>query len=417
MIDNLPEWLNYLENRYQQEIQLGLDNVAQVAAILHVATWNIPIITVAGTNGKGSTVAAVSAIYQSAGYKVGQFTSPHLLQFNERICINSEPIPDTILCELFTKIERVRGETPVSFFEMSFLAALLYFKNADLDIIVLEVGLGGRLDATNILSADVAIITTIDLDHQDYLGTDKEAIGAEKAGIMRPGHVCIYADVSPPQSIVQHAQALGTPLYCLGKDFHYQLIDNTLQINGLGRQDISLPRPGVHVHAAVAAVIASLCMAAWLPITIDAWTLAMQQVRVNGRQQYRPGRVSFLYDVAHNPQAARALAECVQSIPGVGKVHAIFSALKDKDICGLIKPLSTIVGQWYPACLQGKRAATAAQLETALTENAVEYVACFDDPIQAMQAAQSAAQPGDLIVAYGSFWLVGAVMKAGFISK
>lgn len=416
MIDNLPEWLNYLENRYQEEIQLGLDNVGRVATLLQIATWTIPIITVAGTNGKGSTVAAISAIYQAAGYRVGQFTSPHLLQFNERICINSHPISDEMLCQLFVIIERARGDIQVSFFEMSFLAALLYFKESNLDILILEVGLGGRLDATNILSADVAVITTIDLDHQAFLGKNKEAIGKEKAGIMRAGQSCIYADISPPQSILSHAKALGTSLYCLGRDFHYQLTDSCLHIKAW-QEDIVLPTPTLHVQAAVAGVIASLCLAKQLPISIDAWMIAMQQVRIIGRQHLIQGNISFLYDVAHNPQAARALAARVQQTPVSGTVHAVFSALKDKDICGLIKPLSTIVGQWYPACLQGKRAASAPQLLTALAECSVASLNCFADPIQATHAAMAAAQPGDLIVVYGSFWLVGAVMKVGFHLK
>ena len=205
---DLEQWLHHLEHRYKQPIHLRLVNAECVAQNMDVLHWSIPVITVGGTNGKGSTVAALSAIYQAAGYRVGQFTSPHLLRFNERICINQFPISDAELCELFHHVEIARGETTLTYFETSFLAALLYFKKADLDVLILEVGLGGRLDATNIIDADLAIITTIDLDHQEFLGHDKEAIGKEKAGILRQYQPFIYADFSPPKSILEQAQIL-----------------------------------------------------------------------------------------------------------------------------------------------------------------------------------------------------------------
>lgn len=410
----LEQWLDYLEHRYREEIQLGLPNVARVAKLLDVAAWSIPVITIAGTNGKGSTVAALSAIYQTAGYQFGQFTSPHLLRFNERICINQQPIPDERLCQLFAKIEAVRGDTDLSFFEMSFLAALLYFKDSNLDVLILEVGLGGRLDATNIIDADLAIITTIDLDHQAYLGTDKEAIGREKAGIMRTQRPCIYADGFPPKSVLSHAQSLAVDLHCLGVDFHYQVVGDSLHIQQSFQDSIVLPLPSLHHNAAVAAVMASLCLRARLPIPAQAWAEAMQSVHIAGRQQRILGTISFLYDVAHNPQAAVALARCLQQQAPSGMVHAVFSALKDKDICGLIKPLSSIVGQWYPACLPGKRAASQAQLLTSFADGLGLKPQCYADPIQATQAALSSAKPGDLIVIYGSFLIVGAVMKANF---
>ena len=410
----LEQWLDYLEHRYKREIRLGLVNVARVAKLLEVVTWSIPVITVAGTNGKGSTVAALSAIYQAAGYQFGQFTSPHLLRFNERICINQQPIPDERLCQLFAKIEAVRGDTDLTFFEMSFLAALLYFKDANLDLLILEVGLGGRLDATNVIDPDLAVITTIDLDHQDYLGSDRESIGREKAGIMRTQRPCIYADGSPPKSVLSHAQSLAVDLYCLGVDYHYQVVGDTLHIQQSFQDPIVLPLPSLHHHAAVAAVIASLCLRARLPIPAQAWAEAMQTVRIAGRQQRVSGTISFLYDVAHNPQAALALARCLQQQAPSGMVHAVFSALKDKDICGLIKPLRSIVGQWYPACLQGKRAATQAQLLTSFADGLGLQPQCYADPIQATQAAITAAKPGDLIVIYGSFLMVSAVMQAEF---
>ena len=499
----LEQWLYYLEHRHSQAIQLRLVNAAHVATVMNVLKWSIPVITVGGTNGKGSTVTALAAIYQAAGYRVGQFTSPHLFRFNERICINQQPITDEELCQLFARIETARAETSLTYFEMSLLAALLYFKEADLDVLILEVGMGGRLDATNIIDADLAIVTTVDLDHQDLLGADKEAIGAEKAGIFRKGHLCIYADFSPPSSLLRHAQSLETKMLCLGKDYQFHIADGQLHIQhpfqtdtletahnsdshvprlvrGIQfehdqcsqslpcsgsldsadkprdvefqktkcQQTLVLPLPILHPHAAVSAVIASLCLQTRLPVSEKDWTTAMQTMRILGRQYWVPGEISFLYDVAHNPQAATALAQCIEhklatteqlsqktpATPSViaswrrsnpvdlcdaaqghwphGKIHAVFSALKDKDVCGLIKPLSSIVEQWYPASLRGQRAASQEQLQKAFRDVLGEQPHCYEDPIQATQAAVAAAKPGDWIVVYGSFLLVGAVMTA-----
>ena len=445
----LEQWLYYLEHRHSQAIQLRLVNAAHVATVMNVLKWSIPVITVGGTNGKGSTVTALAAIYQAAGYRVGQFTSPHLFRFNERICINQQPITDEELCQLFARIETARAETSLTYFEMSLLAALLYFKEADLDVLILEVGMGGRLDATNIIDADLAIVTTVDLDHQDLLGADKEAIGAEKAGIFRKGHLCIYADFSPPSSLLRHAQSLETKMLCLGKDYQFHIADGQLHIQHPFQTDtLVLPLPTLHPHAAVSAVIASLCLQTRLPVSEKDWTTAMQTMRILGRQYWVPGEISFLYDVAHNPQAATALAQCIEhklatteqlsqktpATPSViasrrrsnpvalgdaaqghwpqGKIHAVFSALKDKDVCGLIKPLSSIVEQWYPASLSSQRAASQEQLQKAFRDVLGEQPHCYEDPIQATQAAVAAAKPGDWIVVYGSFLLVGAVMTA-----
>lgn len=437
---DLEQWLHHLEHRYKQAIHLRLVNAEHVARSMNVLHWPIPVITVGGTNGKGSTVAAISAIYQAAGYRVGQFTSPHLLRFNERICINQQPISDLKLCELFQDIEISRGETSLTYFETSFLAALLYFKESDLDVVILEVGLGGRLDATNIIDADLAIITTIDMDHQEYLGNDKEAIGKEKAGILRQYQPFIYADFSPPKSILDQAQILETNLYCLGVQYNYCVEDGRLQIqHPFQDTPLQLPLPSLHQHAAVAAVMASLCLQTVLPVCDSDWVSAMQTMCIAGRQQWIPGDIGILYDVAHNPQASQALAQSIKQTffkqaatsfsPSSDtlqaeakrvqtqrleqrKVHAVFSALKDKDICGLIRPLSSIVEQWYPAYLSGERASSSEQLLAAFTQELGIQPHCYENPLQAIQAATAAAKPGDLIVVYGSFVLVGAVMSS-----
>ncbi|MCR9191889.1 MAG: Mur ligase family protein [Gammaproteobacteria bacterium] len=406
----LAEWLDHLEHRFHPEVQMRLENAKKVAASMNVLQWPIPVITVGGTNGKGSTVAALAALYQAAGYRVGQFTSPHLLAFNERISINQQHIEDEALCQLFVEIEAGRQTTILTYFEMSVLAALLYFKRAFVDVIILEVGLGGRLDTTNIIDADLSIITTVGLDHQAILGDDKEAIGKEKAGILRQHRPFIYADVSPPATVLAQAQALETELYVLGIEYDHRIVGDELHIHQSFQSPIVLPLPKLHPNAAAAAVMATLCLRSVLPVRESDWRAAMQTMCIKGRQQWIEGDVSYLYDVAHNAQAVALLAQRLTENKPSGKVHAIFSALKDKEICGLISPLSSIVEQWYPSCLRGKRATEPKVLQDAFVTTLGFQPELYADPIQAHQAAQHAAQPGDLILVYGSFVLVGAVM-------
>lgn len=409
---SLAEWLHNLEFRQHPEVQLRLINVQQAANLLQVAQWDIPVITVGGTNGKGSTVAALSAIYQAGGYQVGQFTSPHLLRFNERICINQIEIGDAELCRLFLKIDEQCAQIGLTYFEMSFLAALLYFKSAALDLLVLEVGVGGRLDATNIIDADLAIITTVALDHQDYLGHDLESIGFEKAGILRPSRPFIYADYAPPDSVRAHAQALQVEGYYLGQDFDYQNIDEQLVFTQKCSPPIRLPLPKLHPHAAVAAIMASLCLQTRLPVNQDHWIRALAQMKISGRQQYEPGTISFFYDVAHNPQAATLLAQRLQKENVQGNIHAIFSALQDKDLNGLIQPLAEKVTFWYPTSLVSKRATSKERLLTEFEKVLGKQFKCYNHPIEAKQAALQSAQPGDMILVYGSFVLVGEIMAS-----
>jgi len=410
----LEQWLDYLENRHVQEVQLRLVNPQRVARIMDVATWSIPVITVGGTNGKGSTVAALSAIYRAAGYRVGQFTSPHLLTFNERICINDIPISDKDLCEAFLIVEHQRQHIPLTYFEVSFLAALWYFKQTGLDVLILEVGIGGRLDATNSIDADLAIITTVDLDHQDYLGPDTETIGLEKAGILRAHQPFVYADFDPPRTVIEHARALETQMDCLGETYHYHSCDKQLYITILSKATpIILPEPNIHLNAAAAAVVATERLQSRLPVKPESWTKAMQSVWIRGRRQWITSEpVTLLFDVAHNPQATRLLAQTLLQYQPQGKVHAVFSALQNKDICGLIRPLSKIINQWYLTSLTGKRATSLADLQELFANVFAYRPLCYAEPKQAYAAAVAKALPGDIIVVFGSFLLVEAVMKA-----
>lgn len=405
---SLADWLHHLENRYAKEIQLGLTRIHEVAKRLNLLNLNATVFTVAGTNGKGSTVAALEAVYMAAGYQVASYTSPHLIHFNERIRVNNQPISDEKLCKAFAVIEQGRGDTHLTYFEMATLAALWHFKQFKLDVIILEVGVGGRLDATNIIDSDMAIITTVDLDHQDYLGDNIEAIGYEKAGILRANTPFIYADEVPPNSVIEHAKTLGAQQIC----YSFKIVDDNLQIlSTVGSvEQINVPLPKINPKAAAAAIVASARLHPILPVSYKHWCDAMQKASILGRQQVLEGAVSTIFDVAHNPQAVSLLADYIKKYQPKGKVHAVFSGLQDKDLRGLIKPMHSYVDFWYPAVLSSKRAASKSLLKAAFEAEHCSIPADFSDPLTAYQVAIKHAIPGDLIVVYGSFLTVSAVM-------
>jgi dihydrofolate synthase / folylpolyglutamate synthase len=404
------EWLNYLENRYQQEIQLGLSRIKQIAEILDLLRPKAKIITVAGTNGKGSTVATLEAIYLAAGFQVASYTSPHLLAFNERIRINQKQITDEQLCVAFSTIEEHRGQIPLTYFEMTTLAALWHFKQHSLDLIILEVGLGGRLDATNIIDADLAIITTIDFDHQAFLGNTKEAIGYEKAGILRANKPFIFADKNPPSSILRQAVMLNAAMYFYGREYDYYLSQESLEFVF---QDviIKLPQPTLHYNSVAAALMASLLFQEDLPVNRVCLPQAIKNLFLPGRLQLINGRVLTLLDVSHNSQSVQYLSEYIKNCHSKRVVHAVFSALKDKDIAGIIAPMQSCVNYWYPAKLMSKRAASAEQLVAAFSLYG-HTPSLHPDPLSAYQVACNQAKEGDLIIVYGSFLTVGMIMPA-----
>ncbi|KTD36373.1 bifunctional protein FolC [Legionella nautarum] len=407
----LREWLDYLENRHQQEIQLGLSRIQQVAESLSLTNPHAKIITVAGTNGKGSTVAMLEAIYLAAGYQVASYTSPHLLVFNERIRINQQPISDEHLSLAFLAIELGREAIPLTYFEMATLAALWHFKQQQLDLIILEVGLGGRLDATNIIASDLAIITSIDFDHQEFLGETREEIGFEKAGILRENKPFIFADKNPPASIVNRGLALNASMYLVEREYKYRLINGMFELKFQGESFV-FPQPKLHSNSAAAAMVASLLLKAELPVDYLHLKEAVEKVFLAGRLQLvQKEGVTTLFDVSHNPQAAEYLAEFIKNFHPKKSVHAVFSALKDKNIAGIVSPLNNVVHHWYPALLTGKRAASRQQLMEALNLDSEKVFICHDDPLTAYQAACRRAHEGDLIVVYGSFMTVGMVMQ------
>lgn len=405
---SLATWLYELENRYSVEVKLRLVNPKLVAERLQLLKPKATVITVAGTNGKGSTVAALEAIYCAAGYRVGSYTSPHLLEFNERIRINQRSISDASLCAAFSAIEEARADTPLTYFEMATLAALIYFSQHELDLIILEVGVGGRLDATNIIDADLAIITTIDLDHIDYLGSDKESIGYEKAGILRKNIPFIYADFEPPKTIVARSLELNNQMYCLGVDYSFQILDHKF----IKLDSVTLPLAKINPKAQAAAFVASKILADLLPVSFQQLQLAMKNVTIMGRQQVIDDAVKTVYDVAHNPQAVKLLAKFIETNYHNTRVNAVFSGLSDKDLRGMIKPFSSIVNSWYLTSLDSKRAASDKDLMKALEDETGKTSVCYSSPKEAYAAAFKASREGDLILVYGSFLLVSAVMDS-----
>lgn len=409
---SVVDWLSYLENRHPKEIQLGLTRIKKVACGLDLLDLAEVVITVAGTNGKGSTVAVLEAIYQAAGYQVGTYTSPHLLVFNERIRLNGQPISDIDLCQALTYIEQGRGQTPLTYFETATLAAFWYFKHKRPDVVILEVGMGGRLDATNVIDPDLAIITTIAMDHQQYLGHDKETIGFEKAGILRPDIPFIYADSTPPKSIVKHAESLHAKQYVLNEHYSFECLSATkMQIIFQGNRWEPVSKPALHPQMVAAAIMGSYLLNERLPVNHAHRQAAMQSVMLAGRQQMIAGRICTILDVAHNPQAVELLAEFVKKKRGKGAVHAVFSALHDKDFYGLIKPMQPIVEQWYPALLHANRAASESLLQEAFSNILCSRPVCYQSAYQAYDAALNQAKTGDVIVVYGSFLTVGGILS------
>ena len=406
--NTLSHWLHELENRHVQEVQLGLSRVSDAAKRLGLLNPGGLVITVAGTNGKGSTVASLESIYTHAGYRTGTYTSPHLLHFNERIKANQIPISDERLVQVFETIDTLCHDILLTYFEITTLAALWYFKEQALDIIILETGLGGRLDATNCIDNDLAIITTIDLDHQALLGHSREEIGYEKAGILRQGKPFIFADTDIPDSVLKQAALCESQCYRNSFDYCYSIESDVLTFHYKGLS-IDFPVSSLHPDAVAAAVMAALVLNTQLPLTLLQIQEGIEKTAIAGRLQLMTnGALRTVFDVSHNPQSVRFLAEFVKKQTR-NKVHAIFSALADKDLQGMLTPMRDMVDHWYPCLLEGKRALTAEQLLAGLNDNEIKL--CHNTPLEAFQTACHAANTGDLIIVYGSFITVADVMS------
>lgn len=410
MSAGLTEWLARLETRHPQRIELGLERVGLVWRRLGEAL-DFAIVSVAGTNGKGSVCAYLDAILAEAGYRVGCYTSPHISRFNERIRIGGREAGDAEVVAALAAVEAARGEVSLTYFEHTTLAAMWLFQRQRVDAAVLEVGLGGRLDAVNLFDADCAVVTPVDLDHMDFLGPDREAIGFEKAGIYRHGRPALCADPEPPASLLRRAADVGAELLRIGSDYRVEAGASDWLCRVGERVYPALPwpaMPGAYQLANAATAVAALDrLRERLPVTVADLRRGLARARLPGRFEVVGQNPLRVLDVAHNPHAARALAGNLAALPGVGRKRAVFAMLADKDAAGVMRALAHSFDHWYLAGLSGPRGRSADDL--ARNFAAAAAWSCYPDVASAWQAACREAGPADTIAAFGSFHTVAEV--------
>ncbi|MBJ6983044.1 bifunctional tetrahydrofolate synthase/dihydrofolate synthase [Luteimonas sp. MC1750] len=412
---SLQDWLRDIEGRHPREVDLGLERVREVALRMGLGRPARLVATVAGSNGKGSTVAFIEAIAAASGLRVGAYTSPHLLAYNERVRIDGADAGDAALVEAFEAVEGARGATSLTYFEVGTLAALWLFERADLDLAVLEVGLGGRLDAVNLVDPDVAVITTVDLDHQDWLGHDREAIGAEKAGIARAWTPLVLGEDDPPSSVLGHAYAIGASAIRAGSDYRFGRDEGGE--SWWWREpgfELALPLPGLAAPAQLRNAAAAIAALRALDVEIDegAWARGVAAAQVPGRlQRFERRGVEVLVDVGHNPQAARALSDWLRAAPPLRTV-AVYGALADKDACGVVDALAGQVDGWHLAgtTAAGARGRDAQSLAAGLGTTAAADATRHDDVDAALEAALADAGAGGRVLAFGSFHVAAAAL-------
>jgi dihydrofolate synthase/folylpolyglutamate synthase len=407
---SLADWLKYIEQQHPQPIALGLERVLEVFRKLQI-TIEFPIFTVGGTNGKGSTCAFLEAILTSAGYRTGLYTSPHLLRFNERVRIAGREAEDGALCEAFAAVESARGTVPLTYFEYATLAAFQLFARERLDAAVLEVGLGGRLDAVNVLDADCAVLTSIGIDHVEFLGNSRESIGKEKAGIFRPGRPAVIADPEVPESVSEEMKKLGAKPLLIGRDFGFRPQGTQWAYWGPAGKRSGLAHPALRgsmqLRNASAALAALDSLRERLPVAMQDVRRGLAEVSVPGRFQVLPGRPQVVLDVAHNPEAAAVLAANLGDSGYAPETIAVFGMLKDKDIAGVVRAVAPRITRWHLATLPGPRGAEASFLQKVLFQEKVREPAFEHGSVaEALAAAKKEAAENDKIVVFGSFLTV-----------
>ncbi|WP_332848202.1 bifunctional tetrahydrofolate synthase/dihydrofolate synthase [Massilia sp. S19_KUP03_FR1] len=423
----LPDWLALLESRHAEtHIDMGLERVRAVKDRMALA-FSVPVIMVAGTNGKGSTCAMLESILLRAGYRVGLYIKPHFLDFNERARINGEMASDAALIASFNVVEEKRGATDLTYFEFTTLAIMHLLSTTEIDVAILEVGLGGRLDAVNVIDADVAIVTSVDIDHTDYLGDTREKIGFEKAGIFRAGKPAICSDPVPPQSLIDHAAAIGADLWLLGRDFNYAGDQQQWGYGGRSQRRNSLAYPALRganqLLNASAALAALEVLRLTLPVGAQEVRTGLALVELPGRFQVLPGQPTVVLDVAHNPHASATLAQNLGNMGFHPFTYAVFGIMEDKDIAGVVTPMLEHIDHWCLADLPSPRSADGALLAARIADMALggaksdarpgEFtVNTFPDPAAAFANAVSRAGENDRIVVFGSFYTVAGVMAA-----
>ena len=421
---SLQQWLEHAERLHAQAIHLGLDRVERVRAALDLH-FTCPVFTVAGTNGKGSTCAFLESILLAAGYRVGVYGSPHLVHFEERCRMQGVMMTATELLPHLYAVEQARCSVQpaveLTYFEFTTLAIMRLLSQSGLDAVVLEVGMGGRLDAVNVVDADCAIITSIALDHTQFLGTDREAIGFEKAGIMRAGRPAIVADPAPPQSVLDHAKAIGADLWRIGHDFGYtaagqqqwSFVGHALRRSGLAYPAMRGANQLLNASAALAALEA---LQDRLPTSAQDVRRGLARAELPGRFQILPGQPTVVLDVAHNPHAVAVLAANLDALGYAPRTHAVFGAMADKDLAQMLARIAPLVDRWYLCELPTPRAAQAADIATALyplLAAGTVVTGLYADPQAAFLQAVACAEPADRILVFGSFFTVGGVLAQG----
>lgn len=413
---DLNDWLAYIEALHPKDIEMGLGRVAEVKQRLNLQ-YTFPVITVAGTNGKGSTCAMLEHIHHAEGYRVGTYSSPHFLRYSERVRVACEEINDDDLIAAFRAVENARQATQLTYFEYGTLAAMWHFAQARLDVVILEVGLGGRLDAVNVFEPDCAVVTSVDLDHMDFLGNTRESIGAEKAGVFRANVPAICGDDHPPQSLISHAQKIGADLRLIGRDFGFERVAKSWNYQSKQKPLKDLPMPALkgdfQLENASCVLTVVEALQAKLPVSHEAIVEGLCSVKLRGRFQTVAHHPEVILDVAHNPHAAKSLATNLEQTASSGKTVAVFAMLADKDIAGVIQALSKQVDVWYLAEIKHARAsslnAISALLEAQLPQAKIKT---FESVTQAYHQACIDADENDRIIALGSFFTVAEVMRA-----
>jgi dihydrofolate synthase/folylpolyglutamate synthase len=409
VFSSLNEWLTWLEAQHPKAIDLGLERVGVVADRLRARELACPVISVAGTNGKGSTVATLVSIYRAAGLRVGSYTSPHLLHFNERICLDGQPVEDAVLVAAFEKIQAAQGDVSLTYFEFTTLAALVIFREAALDIVILEVGLGGRLDAVNLVGADVAVVTSIGIDHVEYLGDTREKIAIEKAGIFRAGKPAICGDINPPTSLRESAQYIGAVFIQKHRDFDFSDEGECWRWQDAQQTLSGLPKPALALDNAATALAA--VFAAPLTIPETALREGLRQAALPGRLQTVAQAPLVLLDVAHNPHGAEFLMRQLAPAAKGQRSFAVFAMLADKDIAGVIDACLGHIDSWFVADLDVPRGAKAAQIKPLLLQRGGHIGGSYHQVVSALQAAREQAKASDRILVFGSFYTVAAAQK------
>jgi dihydrofolate synthase/folylpolyglutamate synthase len=414
----LSDWLEYIERQHPATIAMGLDRVAAVRDALGLRP-DFPLITVGGTNGKGSTCRILESILRQAGYRAGTYTSPHLLRYNERVRVGGREAADDELARAFAAVESARAGLglPLTYFEFGTLAALWLFVEARVDAAVLEIGLGGRLDAVNAFDPDVSVLVSVGLDHMEYLGDTRDSIGREKAHIFRPGRTAVCADADPPATVLEHAATIDAPLLLIGRDFDYEVEAQQWRYRGPRAMRHGLPPPALRGIAqlanASAAITALDLLHERLPVSAGALRSGLVHVENPGRFQVLPGRPTVVLDVAHNPHAAEVLVHNLAQMTGHARTLAVFSMLADKDVAGVVRILRGHIDHWYVAPLPGPRGSAVEPLLRTLHEAGVSApVEVCADIENACASANQAAGGGDRIVVFGSFLTVAAAMTA-----